>query len=550
MNNIKIFSLGGQDEDGRNMYVIEIGQDIFLIDVGSKEAGVGQLGVEKIIPDFSYLRENKHRLRALFITHAHDDALGALTHLLEEFRVPVYTTALTARVIGDMLKEKNIKNAKINIIERSQTLNIANTKIRTFAMTNSVPDTFGLAISTPYGNIVYTTEFIVDYDINIKSFASDIVELAEIGKEKTLALLSESVGSTKEGYTAPKHKISQILEPLIDEAVARVVVTSYAQNIYRIIELAELCSRNNKKLFFHDKSMLDTMSLLKDLNYYHLPKNVVATLDDINSKDTIILVTGDGTDVFNKMFAITAGQDKRLTLKDDDTIIIASPIVAGVEVEAIQLENELYKDDHKVITINKDDLLAMHASQEDLKMMLYLFKPRYYIPIKGNYRHLVGNADIAMGLGYTGDRIVLLDNGQVATFEKGRLRSASNMISAEDVMVDGSKSLEEGSLVLKDRETLSTDGVIIVGVLIDNKTKKIIGGPDVQSRGLIYVRDANHVLKEVSKIMVETLNLAVAENRYTNNDVRSEVRSKAGRYVMKETGKRPMILPSIIEINS
>ena len=213
-------------------------------------------------------------------------------------------------------------------------------------------------------------------------------------------------------------------------------------------------------------------------------------------------------------------------------------------------ENELYKDDHKVITIGKDDLLAMHASQEDLKMMLYLFKPRYYIPVKGNYRHLAGNADIAMGLGFTADRIVLLDNGQVATFENGRLKSASNMISAEDVMVDGTDNLEEGSLVLKDRETLSTDGVIIVGVLIDHKTKEIIGGPDIQSRGLIYVRDANHILKEVSKIMVDTLNLAVKENRYTNIDVRSEVRSKAGRYVMKETGKRPMILPAIVEISN
>lgn len=550
MNNIKIFSLGGQDEDGRNMYVIEIGQDIFLIDVGCKEAEVGQLGVEKIIPDFTYLKENKHRIRALFITHAHDDAIGALTHLLEEIRVPIYTTALTAEIIKPMLEKKKIKNHEIHIVKRSEDFKVANTRIRTFAMTNSVPDSFGLAISTPHGNIVYTSEFIVDYDIGLHAFASDIVELAEIGKEKIFALLSESVGSTREGYTAPKHKISHVLESHIDEAPARIVITSYAQNIYRVIELAELCARNNKKLFFHDKDMLNMMQTLKKLDYYHMPKDVIATLEDLDDKNTIVLVTGDGSEVFNKMFAITSGEDNRLSLKKDDTVIIASPIVAGVEVEAIQLENELYKENHKVITIGKDDLLAMHASQEDLKMMLYLFKPKYYIPVKGNYRHLAGNADIAMSLGYTADRIVLLDNGQVATFEKGRLKSASNMISAEDVMVDGTDSLEEGSLVLKDRETLSTDGVIIVGILIDHNTKKIIGGPDIQSRGLIYVRDANHILKEVSKIMVDTLNLAVKENRYTNIDVRSEVRSKAGRYVMKETGKRPMILPAIVEINS
>ena len=311
-----------------------------------------------------------------------------------------------------------------------------------------------------------------------------------------------------------------------------------------------MCNRTGRKLFFRDKAMLDMMSLLKKLDYYHLPPNVVATLEDLDSKDTIVLVTGDGSEVFKRMFAIASNEDDRVSLKDDDTVIIASPSVPGVEVEAIRLENELYKDDHKVITIKKDQLLSMHASQEDLKMMLYLFKPRYYIPVKGEYRHLAANADLAMGVGsFTADRIVILDNGQIATFEKGRLKNASEMVSAEDVMVDGTDSLEEGSLVLKDRETLSTDGVIIVGILIDHKTKKIIGGPDVQSRGLLYVRDSSHILKAVSDIMVDTLNTAVKEKRYTNADVRTEVRSKAGKYVMKETGKRPMILPSIIEIN-
>ncbi len=550
MKEIKIFSLGGQDEDGKNLYVIEINNDIFLIDSGSKEAESGQLGVEKIIPEFTYLKENRKRIKALFITHAHDDAFGSLTHLLEIVKVPIYTTAFPASIIKNMLKEKGIKKVEIHEIERSQKFKVGNVEFRSFKVTNSVPDSFGLAISTAYGNIIYTSEFIVDYDIGLHTFTSDISEIAEIGKEKVFALLSESIGANNLGYTAPKHRVSHILENHIDEAPARVLVTLYSQNIYRVIELAEMCNRTGRKLFFRDKAMLDMMSLLKKLDYYHLPPNVVATLEDLDSKDTIVLVTGDGSEVFKRMFAIASNEDDRVSLKDDDTVIIASPSVPGVEVEAIRLENELYKDDHKVITIKKDQLLSMHASQEDLKMMLYLFKPRYYIPVKGEYRHLAANADLAMGVGsFTADRIVILDNGQIATFEKGRLKNASEMVSAEDVMVDGTDSLEEGSLVLKDRETLSTDGVIIVGILIDHKTKKIIGGPDVQSRGLLYVRDSSHILKAVSDIMVDTLNTAVKEKRYTNADVRTEVRSKAGKYVMKETGKRPMILPSIIEIN-
>lgn len=550
MKDIKIFSLGGQDEDGKNLYVVELGNDIFLIDSGSKDAEAGQLGVEKIIPEFTYLKENKKRIKAIFITHAHDDAMGSLTHLLDEIKIPVYTTAFPAQLIKKVLKDKGIKNVEIHEVERSQKFKVANTNFRTFKVTNSVPDSFGLAIDTPYGNIIYTSEFIVDYDIGLHTFASDISEIAEIGKERVFALMSESIGANNTGYTAPKHKISSVLEQHIDEAEGRVIITSYSQNIYRVIELAELCNRTGKKLFFKDKNMLDIMSLLKKLDYYHLPPTVVATLEDLNDKDTIVLVTGDGSEVFKRMFAVASGEDERLVLTEEDTVIIASPSVPGVEIEAIQLENELYKDDHKVITIKKDELVSMHSSQEDLKMMLYLFKPRYYIPIKGEYRHLAANADLAMGVGgYTADRIVILDNGQIATFEKGRLKNASEMISAEDVMVDGTDSLEEGSLVLKDRETLSTDGVIIVGILIDHKTKKIIGGPDVQSRGLLYVRDSSHILKGVSDIMVETLNTAVKEKRYTNSDVRSEVRSKAGRYVLKETGKRPMILPAIVEIN-
>lgn len=549
MKDFKIFSLGGQDEDGKNMYVIEIANDIFLIDAGSKEAEAGQLGVEKIVPEFTYLKENRHKIKALFVTHAHDDAIGSISFLYDFMNVPIYTTAFNAEIIKAELLKAGIRKPNINIIERSAKFKVSGTNFRSFKVTNSVPDAFGLAIKTGVGNIIYTSEFIVDYDIGLFAFGSDISELAEIGKERVFALLSESVGANKPGYTAPKHKLSSNIEHYIDEAEARIIITSYSQNIYRVIELAELANRNNKKLFFHDKKMLETMELLKKLNYYHMPPNVVATFDDVDDKDTIVLVTGGGSEVFNRMFAIAAGEDKRLSLKADDTIIIASPIVPGVELEAIQLENELYNDDHKVITIDKEELLSMHASQEDLKMLLYLFKPRYYIPIKGEYRHLASNADLAMSQGYTADRIVILDNGQIATFENGRLKSASELISAEDVMVDGSDSLEEGSLVLKDRETLSTDGVIIVGVLIDHRSKEIIGGPDVQTRGLIYVRDSNHILKGVGDIMVEALNTAVKEKRYTNADVRAEVRSKAGRYVMKETGKRPMILPAIVEIN-
>lgn len=552
MDNIKIFALGGLDENGKNMYVIDVEDGIFIIEAGSKYPDADQLGIEIIIPDFKYLLENKDRIRGLFVTHAHDDAFGAISFLLKQIDIPIYTTPFTAVMIEKKLKEEGIKKSDIHRIKRSSTFKIGKTQIRTFGMTMSVPDGFGLAISTAHGNIVYSSEFIVDYDARTEAFSCDITELAEIGKEGVFCLMTESSGADNAGYTAPKHQISSRIEPYFVEAKGRIIVTAYEQNLYRIIEIIELANKMNRKVLFYDNKLREVMRAVEKLGYYHLPAGLEITRDNFSNDldNIVVLITGGGPSVFRKMFRVATGEDELVQLETDDTVIIASPVVAGTEIDASQMENELYKSDVDIKMLNRREISSMHASQEDLKMMLYLFKPLYYLPVNGEYRQLVSNANIALSMGYFADKIVVLDNGQIATFTGGSLKTTSDMIEADELLIDGNDNLDSSGFVMRDREVLSTDGVIIIGVVVNHKTKEVIGGPDVQSRGLIYLKDADYIVKEVGNIMENTIETAVKEKRYENMAVRMEAKEKITKYLLKETGKRPMILPAIVEINA
>lgn len=553
MDQVRIFALGGLDEDGKNMLVVEVNEAIFIIEAGLKYPDTGQLGVEFIIPDFSYLIENKERIQGIFITHAHDDVVAALPYLLKQVNAPVYTSALTANIIHEMLKKEGIKNAKIHRLKRCSKQTIGGVKIRTFPMTHAFPDNFGLAISTDQGYIVYTGEFIVDYDMLQKEYLCDLNELSDIGKKGVLCLLCESQGADKSGHTAPKHRITSLIEPIFEASEGtRILISCYSQSLFRIIEIIELAKKFNRKIFFHDKGIRELLKHLETMKYYRVPKEM-----EINEKnfsddmeDVVVLISGNGKNLFRTMTNIANHEDAHVSFRTSDTIIVASPIVSGTELDASNMENEIYKEGGKIYTLDSKTVLSMHPSSEDLKMMLYLFQPKYYIPIKGEYRHLYVNANLATKMGYSPDRILILENGQIALFENKILKSVAQRLELEDTMIDGKENWDVTGVVLKDREVLSTDGVMIIGVGVNHKTKEISNGPDVQTRGLIYLKDAEYIIKEVGNIMENCIEKAVKEKRYDNLTVRAEARDKISKYLMKETGKRPMVLPVIMEINS
>lgn len=551
MDKIRIFALGGLDEDGKNLYVVEINNDLFVIEAGIKYPDIEQLGIEMIIPDMKYLVENKDRVKAVFITHAHDDAMAALPYLLRQANVPIYTTPLSAVMIEEMLKKQNIKEVKIHRIKRNGKLAINGVNIRTFGLTHSIADAFGLAIETDQGAIVYAGEYIIDLNARNAAFACDITEFADIGKKGVLALLTESVYAEKPGFTAPNHRITDHIESAVEDARGRVFITLYEQNLYRLIEVIELANKYKKKIFFYNDNQRNLLRQVEKLGYYHVPAGLELSAEKFTNDYTnaIIIVSASGPNVFKVMHRIAISEDTKLELHKEDTVIIASPVVPGTEREASKMENELYKEGVRVVTLDRKKIFSMHASAEDIKMMLSLLKPKYFIPIHGEYRQLIINANIALDSGYFADRIVVLDNGQVALFEDKVLKNTSTILPLEDLMIDGNESLDVSGMVLKDREALSTDGAIVVGVVVNYATKEVIGGPDVQSRGVIYLKEADYIVKEIGNIVERVIIDAVAANKYENMSVRMDAKDKIMRYVLKETGKRPMILPVIVEIN-
>ena len=552
MSKIRIFALGGLDEDGKNMYIVENGNDIFAIECGMKYPGADQLGIEMIIPDFEYLKENADRVKGVFITHGHDDVIGALANLLKEVKVPVYMAPLTAKLFERRAKKEGLKDYEIHRVRRNGQFKIGQTEIRTFGTTHSIADGFGVAIRTEDGYVVYTSEFIVDYDTKTDAFKFDMTDIMEIGRRGVLALLSESVGATREGHSAPQHRITKILEPYFEDAKGRIIVTTYSQNLYRVIELVELANRFNRKIMIYDDELRSLMQDMANLGYYRIPAglDIAPQNFDNNLDNTLILVAGNGKTIFKKMHNIATHEDNVIQLRPSDTVIIASPAVPGTEREESSMEDDLYKETPNVFAVDAKRAFSMHASIEDLKMMLFLLNPQYYIPVKGEYRQLISNANIALDMGYPANNIIVLDNGQIATIEDGTVARKFDSIDVDDVFVNGNENLDAGGMVLKDREVLSTDGAIIVGVVVNHVTKQIIGGPDVQSRGVIYLKDADYIIKEIGKIMENVINTSAEAGTYDNMNCRAEARDKISRYVMKETGKKPMILPAIVEINT
>ena len=552
MSEVKIYALGGLDESGRNMYCVETEDGIIAIECGIKYPDTNQLGIEIIVPDFTYIVQNQNRFKGIVITHAHDDVMAALPYLLKQVNVPIYTTPLTAELLTNMVQKAGLRNIQIHRIPRNGEFMIGKTKVKSFGTTHSIADSFGVAISTPEGYVVYSGEFIIDNDSRDPYYQCDIPVLSEIGKQGVLCLMTESGLAGRVGYTAPRHRITSLIEPTMSQAQGRIIISAYHQNLFRIKEIMQLAAKLNKRVFIYDDELKEMIRLNEKLGYYRIPIGVELPKSQFNNnlEDIIILVTGSGHKVFRTMNRIAMKEDSLVELKPTDTIIIASPIVPGTEVEAGIMENELYKEDMNILALNSHNVLSMHASSEDLKMLQYLMKPKYYLPIKGEYRHLMDNAHLATEMGMTPDKILLLDNGQIAKFVNGVLKSCTLEFKSEDILIDGDENLDVTGFVLKDREALSTDGVIVIGIVCDFETKKIIGGPDVQSRGVFYLKDADYIVKNIADLISDVINTNVKNGTYDNIAVRQEAREKIQRYVLKETGKRPMILPAIIEIHA
>lgn len=549
---IRIFALGGLSEDGKNMTIIEVDDSIYILEAGIKfPEGKGSLGIEYIIQDFTYLIENQDRIAGIIITHGHDDVMGALPYLLKQIKTDVYTSPMAAKEISKLLKIERITGVKIHPIKRHDTKRIGTRKVVFFPVTHAYPGTFGVAIPTSQGYIVYSGEFIEDYDDLDDAYRGDFTTCSKLGNEGVLVLLQESKGAERNGHTSPNHRVSPRFSQVLEQYEGhRIFISVYNQSVYRIQEILETCINYDRKMLFYTKELQQLVKNMQEMGLEipsHLIVDPKAFTNDM--KDIVIIISGQGKPLFKTISNIANNEVDGFDFCQEDVIVIASPVIAGVENEFKNMENDIYKQEGTIIVLDKE-VLSMHPSKEDLKMMIFLTKPKYYIPIKGEYRLLHMNSQIALEMGYDPMHIILLDNGQVATFENQKLRSCGMELELHDTLIDGKENWDMAGVVLKDREVLSTDGVMILAIGLEAKTKKIINGPDVQTRGLIYLKDAEYITNDVAKIMEETIEEAVANKTYENLATRQEIREKVSKYLVKQTAKRPMVLPVILEINT
>lgn len=451
--------------------------------------------------------------------------------------------------IMKMLKKEKITGVRVHTVKRHDQKRIARRKVLFFPITHAYPGTFGVAIATTQGYVVYSGEFIEDYNDLDDNYRGNITIGAKLGKEGVLVLLQESKGAERAGHTSPSHQVTKNFDQILDlNHDTRIFVSVYTQSVYRIQEIIECCIKHNRKFVLYTRELQERIKGLQQIGF-QIPDHLLVDTSQIGKiKDVVVLISGQGRPLFTLMSNIANDEVENIDIRPEDLIVIASPIVPGVEKVFKNMENDIYKRGGRLQILDKN-VLSMHPSKEDLKMMIFLTRPKYYIPVKGEYRMLCANAMIAEEMGIPPEHILLLDNGQVAQFEDGELVSTKMELQLHDTMIDGKENWDMAGVVLKDREILSTDGVMILAIGVDAKTKKIVNGPDIQSRGLIYLKDSEYITSDVAKIMEETIEENVKNKTYDNLETRQDIRDKVAKYLFKQTAKRPMVLPVILEIN-
>lgn len=548
MSKIKIFSLGGLNENGKNMYVVEVDKDIFVFDAGLKYADDKLLGIDYIIPDYSYIKKNKKRVKGIFITHAHDEHMGALSNIISDIpEIKVYGTKFTVETINKTLEEDEIDNK--NVIEVSPHKKIVFDKNSIFpvSLTHSVPENVGYVLNTEDGAIVYTGNFVFDSTMR-GYYKTDIGKLAYIGKQGVLCLMAESLYAERKGYTSPNHRISELINEVLIKNENRIIFNVFATNVYRMQELLNEIMKTQRRVVVMGKRLQKMINYVIEKGYVTFDKRRIGDLSNINDRDVVILTSSEKERPFLNMEKIVNGYDKFIKIKTTDAVVFLEPISDGMEKMVVRISDRIAKMGAEVISLPVNKYLTHHASSEDLMLMLDLINPKYYIPVIGEYRYQVANAKIATQIGMPKENILLKENGNIIELEKGVLKESFEKINLEEIMIDGNSVGDIGELVLKDREMLSDNGIVVVCATIDKQTKQILAGPEVLTRGFVYVKDSAELIKEIQNISLEKINENISNNYIEFNKIKTSIREAVGKFLYYETECKPMIITVIQEV--
>ncbi len=548
MSKIKIFALGGLNESGKNMYAIDVDNDLFIFDAGLKYADDKMLGVDYIIPDFKFIKENIDRIKGIFITHAHEKYMGAVCDIVKDIPdIDIYATKFTCDMLKKDFEDNDIKFNKLHLINAHKKLTFGKNSVFPVSLTHSVPDTVGYVLNTVDGAIVYTGNFVFDSSMT-GPYQTDIGKLAYIGKQGVLCLLSESEYADRVGYTTPNNRISSVVRDVFLHNEGRIIITVFTNHISRLQELFNEVSKTHRKIVIMGKKLQNLVNYIIDEKYVTFDKEQIGNLNNINDSDSVILISNENEKPFVNLERIINGYDKYVKINSNDTVFYLEPIQVGMEKKAVKITDEISKIGANVITLSPKNHLLNHASQEDLMLMLNLMNPKYYFPVIGEYRHQVENANIASSIGIDKNNIILKLNGEVAIFIDGKLTEEKEIIKIDELLIDGNSTKDIGELVLKDRELLSDNGIVIICATLNKKTKEIMAGPEVLTRGFIYVKENNEIIDKMKEISLEVINSNISNNYVEFNKIKNGIREELGKYLFLETECKPMIITVITEI--
>jgi ribonuclease J len=559
---ITFFALGGLDENGKNMYVIEINDDIYVVEAGLKYPDSTRPGIDFVIPDVEYLKQNRHRVKAYIISHGHDDQFGAIPFIYDSVPAPIYGTEATLMMLKRFINKAGFINftekCDMRVIDfQNPVVEIAGRTFIFFQTTHNMMYSCGFAVDTSEGYVIYTGNFIVEYNASDR-YRLGLNEISKIAEKGVLCLLCESRGAERSGYTSPTHRLEPHIDHVIRDATGRVYVALYEQSPYNIEELVNITKKYNRKLMLYNENVDRYFRLFSNHGLDLCPANLLITRDEIfrvTDDKLVILLLNNGKNIFNEIndLALNRHNDKRFVLGKNDTFIMACPPPPNLEVLAMDALDNLYIAGAKVTYISSKILNSMHAQQEDIRMMISLCKPKYFIPIIGLYRHQIAGANIALNTSrrYNHTNVFLLDNGVPVVFENGVgkvLYQEKDRIHNGDLMVDGTGIGDTNRGVLEDRLNFSEDGVIILGLVYSLAERKIVAGPDVQMRGFVYLRSNEALLKQVIKIFVDTVNTHLKSPNVDIGQMSDDVKQNVERYIYHDTRRRPVVISLIHQL--
>ena len=555
LNNDKltIFALGGVGEIGKNMYVIQYANDIIVVDSGLKFPEEDMLGIDIVIPDISYLTENRDKVRGILLTHGHEDHIGGLPYVLKHLNVPVYGTKLTLGLVENKLKEANLLGeTKRILIDEDSVVQIGTTMKATFFRTNhSIPDSVGVCVATPEGNVVHTGDFKFDHTPVNGQFA-DLQKMAAIGQEGVLALLSDSTNAEKPGFTPSERNVGVVLEDIFRKASQRVVIATFASNVHRIQQVVNAAEATGRKITVIGRSMVNVVSIASDLGYLIIPDGMLIEPEEVNkmaADRVVILCTGSQGEPMSALTRMARSTHRKVDILPGDTVIIAATPVPGNEKYVGRTIDELFKLGADVIYSgsNPGVHVSGHGSQEELKLMLNLMKPKFFLPIHGEFRMQRRHALLAESVGVEPENIFITELGEIVEIVNGSARRAGK-VTAGNVLIDGLGVGDVGNIVLRDRKLLSQDGILVVVVTLSKQDGNIMSGPDIISRGFVYVRESEGLLDEANRIVSSTLQKLMSEKVNEWASLKTGVKDALGRFLYEQTRRRPMILPIIMEV--